>query len=175
MEINLNQHIHTLFSAFYIEQAMQITPKILVRIFEGLLIKKKTANYISPTELFENINFQNHYIYAGLLDFKIKSEIDLIMLSAVEIQQLLISNFLSGEFIFKNNNQESMSYFDRQILTLIHDYIPESLKTEISIMIFSFCAEFDLSAGRIDREYYQEVLGTYCRFECFSQTEVYNK
>lgn len=175
MEINLNQHIHTLFSAFYIEQAKQITPKILARIFEGLLIKKKIANYISPTELFENINFQNHYIYAGLLDFQIKSEIDSVMLSSVEIQQLMISNFLSGEFIFKNTSQESMAYFDRQILTLIYDYIPESLKTEISIMIFSFCAEFDLSAGRIDIEYYKEVLSTYSRFEHFSPTEIYCK
>lgn len=163
--INRESFVYQYFSKPYIEEALSASRKSFHRIFNKLLIKKSVEGRIFPSNLFFDLNYDYEFSHRRNENLGIYNQIDNLGFFSVEIQQLLISYYLSTKITIKNDGSQMTDILDDQIATTIHDLIPDFIKLEISVMIHNFCSEFDLSDSTILIEDYNEILQTYSSFK----------
>ena len=166
--------IRTLFSPSFINEAEATTKRILSHLFRKLSINEQTGSYIYPTTLFQSLN-QRLGDRSYDLDSKIRKDyLEKFNLTSTEILHVIITDLISMHELerylpdFANADTSTQGAILEELFAKQHETLPNYFEEKLLTMIYLFASEFDLSDGRMEDDYFNEVL------DCYTDLPTYN-
>ena len=166
--------ICTLFSPSFINEAEATTKRILRHLFWELSVDKQTNSYVHPTPLFQSLN---HRI--GDRSYNLDSEVrrdylEKLNLTPMEILHVIITDLISTHELerylpdFADADTSTQGVILEELFAKQHETLPSYFEEKLLTMIYLFASEFDLSDGRMEDDYFNEV------FDCYTDLPTYN-